>query len=139
MINKTISYRPKLEGGFRTRFYDTASKINASISSAMFDEIIMGEVVWAENDDLPNTEQRRKYRAVWLLLRDLVRASWTACYHNGILELSLPTLDFESISALNAKDEKEKLRSWLSESRLERLYTFENLFFTAPRTGGAEK
>jgi hypothetical protein len=61
-----------------------------------------------------------------LLLRDLVRASWTACYRDGVLELSLPTFDSKSVSTLNAKDEKEKLRSWLSESRLERLYTFEN-------------
>jgi hypothetical protein len=126
MRNKTISFRPKLEGAFRTRFYDTASKINASTSQAVLDKYISDELDWVENVCVTNIEQRKKYRAVWLLLRDLVRASWSACYRDGIFELSLPTLNAESINALGAKEEKDKLRSWLSESRLERLYTFEN-------------
>ena len=126
MINKTISYRPKLEGAFRTRFYDAASKIDTSISPPALDKHIANELHWAENVCITNKEQRRKYRAVWLLLRDLVHASWTVCYRNGVLELSLPNLDSKSINTPDTKEEKGKLRSWLSDSRLERLYTFEN-------------
>ncbi len=38
MINKTIAFRPKLEGAFRKRFYEIASKINAKTSSTMLDK-----------------------------------------------------------------------------------------------------
>ncbi len=89
MINRTIPFRPKLEGVFRKRFYDTAAIIN----SENLNEIITRELKWVEEECNYNFQQRRKYRAVWLLLRDLIRASWSASFQYGVFELSMPTLD----------------------------------------------
>lgn len=125
MVNKTIPFRPKLEGVFRTRFYSVAKNINTETVSTNLETLISEELQWVENECLYNIDQRRRYRAVWLLLRDLVRASWRACFRSGVLELSLPTLNIKSESNSTMADEKARLRAWLSESRLERLQTFE--------------
>ena len=74
MINKTIPFRPKLEGVFRKRFYDTAAEMDVTNS----DELIARELDWVENVCTFNFQQRRKFRAVWFLLRDLLNASWNA-------------------------------------------------------------
>lgn len=124
MINKTIPFRPKIEGVFRSRFYAAASTINAQTTPTILEELIAKELHWVEEECLYNIDQRRKYRAVWLLLRDLTRASWSACFRSGVLELSLPTLVSKSDSKASLNDEKARLREWLSESRLERLQTF---------------
>jgi hypothetical protein len=121
MTNRTISFRPKLEGVFRKRFYDTAAEMNAENS----EDLIFRELDWVENICTFNFQQRRKFRAVWFLLRDLLNASWNVSFQSGVLELSMPVLDNEELhgnTTITAK--KEKLRSWLSESRLERLATF---------------
>ncbi|WP_449241253.1 Druantia anti-phage system protein DruA [Desulfoscipio gibsoniae] len=125
MVYKTIPFRPRLEGVFRTRFYSVANNINMLTSSFELETLISEELRWVENECLYNIDQRRKYRAVWLLLRDLVRASWSACFRSGVLELSLPTLDLKIEGKASLADEKARLRAWLSESRLERLQTFE--------------
>lgn len=121
MINRTIPYRPKLEGVFRKRFYATAAIIN----DTNLEDLISRELKWVEEECDFNIKQRRKYRAVWLLLRDLVRASWNATFRSGVLELSMPTLDESELHGndmITAK--KLQLRHWLKESRLERLTTF---------------
>lgn len=92
MLNREIPYRPKLEGSFRIRFYDTVSEICDTTPITRIEELAAGELDWVENVCIYNLEQRKKYRAVWLLFRDLVRASWKACYRDGVLYMSLPTL-----------------------------------------------
>jgi hypothetical protein len=124
MVNKTIPFRPKLEGEFRTRFYTIAKTISSQTTLSMLDSIIAEELQWVENECLYNIGQRRKYRAIWLLLRDLMRASWSACFHSGVLELNIPTFDQKSTHMTSLRGEKERLRERLSESRLERLQTF---------------
>jgi len=126
MVNKTIPFRPKLEGVFRTRFYSVASTINTQTTPTMWESVIADELRWVEDECIYNIDQRRRYRAVWLLLRDLVRASWSACFQSGALELSLPTFDHKASSDGSLNDEKARLREWLSESRLERLHTYKN-------------
>ena len=125
MVNKTIPFRPKLEGEFRTRFYLVANTINNQTTPSVLESVINGELQWVEDECIYNIDQRRKYRAAWLLLRDLVRASWSACFRSGVLELSLPTFD-PKVGDSSLNDEKARLREWLSESRLERLQTFKN-------------
>jgi hypothetical protein len=95
--------------------------VDTQLPLANIEELIGDELHWVENVCNYNINQRRKYRAVWLLLRDLVRASWNACYRDGVVELSLPTLD-SNISDIAFK---KKLRNLLRKSRLERLQTFE--------------
>ncbi len=125
MIHKTIPFRPRLEGEFRTRFYSAANTIDTQTTPTSLESLIAKELQWVECECLYNIDQRRRYRAIWLLLRDLIRASWSACFRSGVLELSLPTLDSKPDSKASLNDEKARLRERLSERRLERLQTFE--------------
>lgn len=122
-MNRTIPFRPNLEGLFRKRFHDKASVIDEGTPIDVIELIISQELQWVEAYNL-NFVQRKKYRAVWLLLRDLIHASWSACYRSGVLELSMPNSD--SLHGESVQRTKNRLRDWLKESRRERLQTFEN-------------
>ena len=93
ITNKAIPFRPKLEGEFRTRFYTAVQSINEGTRTVELERLAAQEVAWAEHECYVNLAQRKKYRAVWMLLRDLIRASWKACYRDGVLEMRLPSLD----------------------------------------------
>lgn len=121
-MNRTIPFRPNLEGLFRKRFYDMASTIDENTGIDTIELLISHELQWVEACKL-NFAQRKKYRAVWLLLRDLIHASWSACFRSGVLELSMPTSD--TLLGESVHRAKDRLRNWLKESRLERLQTFE--------------
>lgn len=121
MINREIPFRPKLEGEFRVRFYNAASEIDHNISIKTITGIADREINWVENDCHYNLEQRKKYRAVWFLFRDLIRASWRACYRDGILYMSLPSLNRADLYDTTSPEVKALLRGWMSESRYERL------------------
>ncbi len=137
MLNRTISFRPKLEGQFRMRFYNAVSVINDNTSIANIEQIVDDEVSWVENDCLVNMAQRKKYRAVWLLFRDLIRASWKACFREGVLEMRLPNLDQNEIQDASTPELKSLLRSWMQESRLERLLSYTDFItrMEAPASG----
>lgn len=124
MINKEIPFRPKLEGEFRVRFYNSVSEITETTSTLRIAAIADKEIAWVENECTYNLEQRKKYRAVWLLFRDLIRASWKACYREGVLYMSLPSLNGSDIHDTSSPEVKALLRSWMSESRHERLVTY---------------
>lgn len=85
MINREIPFRPRLEGEFRVRFYNAASEITEKTPTLTIARIAEREIEWVEKDCQYNIEQRKKYRAVWFLFRDLIRASWKACYRNGVI------------------------------------------------------
>ncbi len=124
MINKEIPFRPRLEGEFRVRFYNAVSEITELTPTLRIAAITDNEIDWVENECTYNLEQRKKYRAVWLLFRDLIRASWKACYREGVLYMSLPSLNGSDIHDASSPEVKALLRSWMSESRHERLVTY---------------
>lgn len=124
MINKEIPFRPRLEGEFRIRFYNAASEITETTSTLAIVRIAEREIKWVENECQYNIEQRKKYRAVWFLFRDLIRASWKACYRDGVLYMSLPTLNGADMRDTTSPEVKALLRSWMSESRHERLVSY---------------
>lgn len=121
MVNREIPFRPRLEGEFRVRFYNAASKITEKTPTLTIVRVVEREIEWVENECQYNIEQRKKYRAVWLLFRDLIRASWKACYRDGVLYMSLPTLNGADMHDTTSPEVKALLRSWMSESRHERL------------------
>lgn len=121
-MNRTIPYRPNLEGQFRKRFYEKVSNIKEDTELEVIEVLISKELEWVENCRF-NLIQRKKYRAVWLLLRDLIHASWRACFRSGVLELSMP--NSEVLHGESVQRAKDRLRDWLRESRLERLQTFD--------------
>ena len=78
--NKAIAFRPKLEGEFRTRFYTAVQNVSEKTSTNELEQLVTREVNWVEHECTVNLVQRKKYRAVWMLLRDLIRASWPATF-----------------------------------------------------------
>lgn len=138
MINREIPFRPRLEGEFRVRFYNAASEITEKTSTLAIVRIAEREIEWVENDCQYNIEQRKKYRAVWFLFRDLIRASWKACYRDGVLYMSLPTLNGADIHDTTSPEVKALLRSWMSESRHERLVGYTD-FINRMENPGANK
>ena len=120
-MNSTIPFRPRLEGDFRARFHLAASKISSDTTQEEIETLVEKELNWVENECFVNLSQRKKYRAVWLLFRDLTRASWKGNYLDGSLEMSLPDVDNLSGINLSLSDKKAYMRSWMAESRLERI------------------
>ena len=138
MINREIPFRPRLEGEFRVRFYNAASEITEKTPTLTIARVAEREIGWVENDCQYNIEQRKKYRAVWFLFRDLIRASWKACYRDGILYMSLPTLNGADMHDITSPEVKALLRSWMSESRHERLVSYTD-FINRMENPGANK
>lgn len=95
-------------------------------STLVIARIAEQEIQWVENECQYNIEQRKKYRAVWLLFRDLIRASWKVCYRDGVLYMSLPMLNGTDMHDTTSPEVKALLRSWMSESRNERLVNYTN-------------
>ena len=124
MINREIPFRPRLEGDFRVRFYNAASSITEHTPLSQIEHVIEAEINWVTNECAFNLEQRKKYRAVWYLFRDLIHTNWKAFYRDGVLYMSLPSLNGASLQDGSAPEVKQLLRSWMSESRHERLLTF---------------
>lgn len=124
MLNREIPFRPRLEGDFRIRFYNAVSGINEETSPLEIEKISNDEIIWVEEECTYNLEQRKKYRAVWMLFRDLTRASWKAFYRDGVLFMSLPSLNGTDIHNPSSPEVKKLLRSWMSESRHERLVSY---------------
>lgn len=124
IINKAIPFRPKLEGEFRTRFYKAVQGITESTSIQALEKIVSSEVQWVEYEYTVNLTQRKKYRAVWMLLRDLIRASWKVSYRDGVLEMRLPSLTKQVLDGSSMSEMKDLLRSWMQDSRLERLQLY---------------
>lgn len=124
MLNREIPFRPKLEGDFRIRFYNAASNITEETPTLEIERISNEEIAWVQDVCSYNLEQRKKYRAVWMLFRDLTRASWKACYREGVLYMSLPSLNGTNMHETSSPEVKKLLRSWMSESRHERLVSY---------------
>ena len=124
MLNREIPFRPRLEGDFRIRFYNAVSYIDEETSPIEIERIANDEITWVEDECSYNLEQRKKYRAVWMLFRDLTRASWKACYRDGVLYMSLPSLNGADMHDASSPEVKKLLRSWMSESRHERLVSY---------------
>lgn len=120
---KFIPFVPKLYGVYLRHFYNAVESIKDNTPIHEIEEIIKTEILWIEEYLQGDIEERKKYRAIFLFLRDLIRAAWKANFNNKVLELSLPNLDKSNKNFSGASQKKEELRSWMSESRIERLYT----------------
>ena len=70
MVGKQIPFRPKLEGDFKNRFYKAVSVITIDTDPAAILSIAEKEITWVEKDCFYNLEQRKKYRAIWYLMKE---------------------------------------------------------------------
>ena len=133
---KEVAFSPKLEGLFRTRFYEKAQLLHDIDST---DSISKEEVRWVEKECTTNLRQRKIYRAVWFLLRDLVKAHWVPRFRDGKLILTMPNLmellsknsDSFQASSIHSPESKAFLRSWMENSRVSRLQASSDLEATS--------
>lgn len=59
MTNKSIPFRPKLEGEFRIRFYTVVQQINEETKTSELEKIAAHEVHWVEHECTVNLVQRK--------------------------------------------------------------------------------
>lgn len=126
-----IPFRPALQGGFATRFYQQVQKLiplqNADRKITQeIDNFIDSEVSWAVNDILVNPQQRRIYRAVWLLLRDLLHVRWYLIWYEETLRLIPPGYRDQVSTVEEMQTEKESVRFAMARSRELRIATAED-------------
>lgn len=131
-----VNYRPKLEGVFRNRFYSRVAGITSDTETSTIEKIIADELEWVEKECLVNIIQRNKYRAVWIFLRDLIRAQWKPIFIDGVLELFCPNVD--NLQNASMSEKKEYMKTWMKTSRLEKLKTYEK-FITYMEDNGIDK
>ena len=139
MNSREIPFRPKLEGEFRNRFYSAVSPINNSMSIIELVALCDKEIDWVENKCGFNIEQRKRYRAVWFLLRDLLRSSWKAEFKEGILLMRLPSISQGLLINDSPIAIKALLRSWMQESRHERLVSFSDFINRMEKSSATKK
>ena len=138
MLNREIPFRPKLEGEFRVRFYNAVAEITEQTSVMEIESIANSEIKWVQDTCTINLDQRKKYRAIWYLFRDLVHASWKVCYRDGVLYMSLPSLSGTNMRDTSSPEVKVLLRSWMEESRHERLVSYNDFITRMERTGAGK-
>ena len=131
-----VNYRPKLEGVFRNKFYNTASVITKETTIEELERIIADEINWVENECTGNVSQRNKYRAVWIFLRDLIRAQWKPVFIDGVLELFCPNVD--NLQNASMSEKKDYMKTWMKTSRIEKLASFEK-FISFMEENGIDK
>jgi len=122
-MTEFIPFRPALHGPFATRFYDQARQLveickdkNGKLS-LQAEELIEGEVDWAVSEMSVNPQQRRVYRAVWYVLRDLLHVGWSVRWQSEILQIAPPQIAEKAYTIEQMKAEKEFVRFAMARAR----------------------
>ena len=116
-----IPFRSKLKGLFAKRFYDQIEILSETEKEYVeIENHILGEVEWATKIIKINPEQRRIYRAVWLLFRDLLRVGWTYRWKSGVLEMTPPLIE-KPIGNRAIRQTKSVIRQAMYVPRRERI------------------
>lgn len=120
-----IPFRPRLEGQFEERFNQKAQELaGIADDSANIEEVLLPEIRWAAEETRVNPLQRRRYRATWLLLRDLIEAGWAFRWKDGTLELARPDLSSNITGDESNKQiqkRKQRIRNVMKDNRLARI------------------
>lgn len=121
MFGKFYPYRPNLQGNFLERFHVKAKElIQAADVMDAIERISHQEYNWATNDAKVNPRQRKIYRAVWILLRDLLRVGWSCRWYGQNLEISPPLEERHSKNS-DINKVKATMRAAMSEPRVQKL------------------
>jgi len=119
MGTQFVAFRPDLQGPFASRFF---REVRASIESGVvkdqcFVEVVTREVSWANDGRIGNASQLQRYKACWLILRDLQRIGWTITWRNNAVYLSLPDHTIHADGAT----QKQIIRDAMAYGRADRL------------------
>lgn len=115
-IPKVVPYIPNLEGVYKQFFYSLVSSWRHEDDQQSHIELLEKEIERITQSDLLPTEQYKRYRAVLLLLRDLLTTTWEAHFEYG--QLMLSTSSDLDIHRGNAVDIKKRLQRCMESSRL---------------------
>jgi hypothetical protein len=115
-------FRPALQGRFLARFHQAAKELVTSDQQAQ-DRIVQTEVMWAE-DAGSNRRQQDMYKAVWLLLRDLMRVGWIPGWNvkTTTFEVATPVSNNRPLNQVEIKQHKEMRRAMMAHERRAKLY-----------------
>ena len=119
-VPKVVPYIPRLEGIYQQRFYALVSSWRDSDQNAQV-MALENEIVHVTQSRPPKlTEQYNRYRAVLLLLRDLLTTTWAANFEYG--QLMLNTFSASNAQGADsgavAQNAKVKLQRCMESSRL---------------------
>lgn len=122
MTVEYFPFRPALDGPFAKRFYERIKDLaEARIVYPAIEATVEEEVKWAVELRKTNPRQRRIYRAVWLLFRDLLRIGWSYRWSAGTLEIAPPSLLQEAHSEQEIQQAKQIVREAMVAPRRERI------------------
>ena len=118
-IPKIVPYIPNLEGMYKQRFYALVSSWRHGDAREMHVDSIEKEIKYISQSTLTKTEQYNRYRAVLLLLRDLLTTTWAANFEYG--QLMLNTFIASGIQGskgiTSIQSSKEQLQRCMESSR----------------------
>ncbi len=128
MYTNFVPFRPALEGIFLERFTQVANDLFSVFATLPYPErevkmqtIVRRETQWAVSDFTINPQQRRTYRAVWLLLSDLVKAGWQCRWRTGTLEIASPHVPFSASGDSAIQEVKDQIRQAMRPARLAKI------------------
>jgi hypothetical protein len=128
MYTNFVPFRPALEGIFLERFTQVASDFFSVFTSLPYSErevkiqtTVRRETQWAVSDFTVNPQQRRIYRAVWLLLNDLVKAGWQCRWRIGTLEIASPHVPPSASGNSAIQEAKDQIRQAMRPARLAKI------------------
>ncbi len=101
-----------------SRFIEATTNLSGDPESAS--SVIDREVNWAISDTALNVRQRRMYRAIWLLLRDLLRVGWTCRVHERVFEVAPPNHE-QDVDEQSRSAYKVRVRSLMAPARSTKL------------------
>ncbi|MBP2018538.1 hypothetical protein J2Z79_001953 [Symbiobacterium terraclitae] len=115
-------YRPKLNGTFLERFHaKTFQLCQSAAPSVEIRRIALEEYEWATHEVMINPQQRRIYRASWLLLRDLLVAGWSCRWFDGEIQISPPSDTGDRVPEEQKSERKQSVRMAMYEARLSKI------------------
>ena len=119
-IPKIVPYTPNLEGVYKERFYALVSSWHHENDENSHLAALEKEIDQISSLGINKTEQYNRYRAILLLLRDLLSTTWAANFEYG--QLMLNTFTTSEIhgtdSAPTIQSAKAKLQRCMESSRL---------------------
>jgi hypothetical protein len=121
MFEKYYPYRPNLQGNFLKRFNEKAKQLaNEKNIIDAIEKTAINEYNWATFEVKVNSRQRKIYRAIWLLLRDLIRVGWSCRWYDQSLEIAPPSeVMFDKDYDINLA--KSRTRNAMAEPRIQKL------------------
>lgn len=135
-------YRPRLTGLFLERFHNKAQELCKSASPlSEVKRIALEEYEWATHEVTVNPNQRRIYRACWLLLRDLLVAGWSCRWYEGELQVSPPSEASVHMDKEGLAERKQAVRDAMAEARMSKILEAKEFIdrMEHPPTGGKVK